>query len=181
MARTGASALLASLAALLGACGARSPCDGVVCAAACPRDAVRDASGRCACTPGDVLVLAACVPPAVGDAYCGPAARAGGDGCVFRACADGELLDAATGACLAKTALTALSMSCGDGGAPVVVEGRIACVAAEAACPRGTRRAGAVCPRPPRCPPGTLATEGGCRPVVTAGVRNDLPRIDMGA
>jgi hypothetical protein len=68
----------------------------------------------------------------------------------------------------------------------MVAQGRSACVAADAACPRGTRRAGAVCARPPRCPPGTLGTlavVGGdaCQPVVTVGVSDDLPRVDLGA
>ncbi len=182
MARTRACAILAALGALAGACGARAACDGVACAAACPRDAARDPTGRCACAPGHVLVLGACVPPAVGDAYCGRAAKAGVDGCVFRACAEREVLDAATGACLPKTTIEAASaIACADGGALVVADGHAACVAAEAACPRGTRRAGAVCPRPPKCPPGALASEGRCEPVVTIGVRSDVPRVDLGS
>jgi hypothetical protein len=185
------SGLAAGLAAV-SACARRPPCDGVACAAACPRDAEPDRSGRCACVPGDVLVLGACVPPAVGDAYCGPAARAGPFGCFFRACASGERLDAVTGACLPATSIPGLGAGCGDAGAPAVVEGRAVCLSVDAACPRGTVRTGAtgaVCSRPPRCPPGSLAEVAGthdgavlaCRPVVTEGVRGDLRRVDVGA
>ncbi|MGA7120987.1 MAG: hypothetical protein WBY94_12865, partial [Polyangiaceae bacterium] len=42
-------------------------------------------------------------------------------------------------------------------------------------------RAGAVCPRPPGCPPGSLVAEGACRAVVTVGPRDELPRVDVGA
>ena len=207
-----------------GGCLPRPPCDGVACAAACPRDAEPDRSGRCACVPGDVLVLGACVPPAVGDAYCGPAARAGAQGCVFRTCATGELLDAVTGQCLpassvadaarvaraggvarvggaagaagaagdaagmAASAEARTGVSCGDGGAPAVIDARSVCVPADVACPRGTRRAGVACARLASCPPGSLpvalAVDGGaasCRPVVTVGARSDLRRVDIGA
>ena len=134
-------------------------------------------------------MLGACVPPAVGDSYCGPAAKVSVDGCVFRSCADNELLDAATGACVAKGILPAPgSLVCGEGGSQVVAQGRFACVSADAACPRGTGRSGALCPRPPRCPPGSLVAAGTsagtspkCRSVVTEGVHDSLPRVDLGA
>jgi hypothetical protein len=193
-----ASIALATLTTLVtSACAPRPPCDGVTCAAACPRDAEPDRSGRCACIPGDVLVLGACVPPAVGDAYCGPAARAGAQGCVFRTCASGELLDAVTGLCTpalsvaGETADSAQAVACGDAGVPAVAEGRAACVSADVACPRGTRRIGGVCARAASCPPGSLpvgpaALSGGggaatCRPVVTVGARSELRRVDIGA
>jgi hypothetical protein len=116
----------------------------------------------------------------VADAYCGPAAKAGVDGCVFRVCGADERLDAATGACLPKSTLGGAGVACMDGGAPVVALGRIACLDAEATCPRGTDRVGAVCPRPARCPPGTLASEGACRALTTVGARDDLPHVDLG-
>jgi hypothetical protein len=124
------------------------------------------------------------VPPAIGDAYCGPAARIGVDGCAFLACAEHEVLDGATGDCLPRRSVaTAGAIPCGDGGAPVAAFGRLECVAADAACPRGTRlAAGATCQRPPSCPPGSLVAAGeACRPVVTVGARGDLPRVDLGA
>jgi hypothetical protein len=131
---------------------------------------------------GDVLVLGACVPPAIADAYCGPAARFGLDGCAFRECADDNVLDAATGACLPRTVVSSAgAMTCGEAKAPIVAQGRTACVDADAVCPRGTRRTGPVCGRPPRCPPGTLVAGDACRPVVTVGARDDFPRVDVGA
>jgi hypothetical protein len=166
----------------LATCEARPPCNGIVCAPACPRDAAPDTAGRCTCLPGTVALLGACVPPAVGDFYCGPAATIGPNGCVFRPCADGELLDAATGACSAKVLLAgAGSVACGAGGAPVLVSGRVVCVTTDAACPRGTDRVGAVCPRPPGCPPGSLGANGRCDPVVTVGARDGISRVDLGA
>ncbi|MDP9001153.1 MAG: hypothetical protein M3O46_13715 [Myxococcota bacterium] len=170
---------IASLAVVLGACVVHSPCDGVACAASCPRDSVRDASGRCACIAGELLVLGACVPPAVADAYCGPLARFGVGGCVFRGCPDGSILDVANGACLAEA--TVGTASCGQGMVPIVALAHTACVSADAACPRGTRRTGTVCDRPPSCPPGTLVMGRSCRSVVSVGMRADLPRVDVGA
>ncbi len=62
------------------------------------------------------------------------------------------------------------------------------CVTGDASCPRGTRRAGAECARTVSCPPGSLVTsapgDGGataCRPIVTLGAREGLPRVDVGA
>jgi hypothetical protein len=175
-----------SFSALFGAClstcGGRPRCDGVACAAACPRSAARDVSGRCACVRGDLLVLGACVPPAIADAYCGPAARFGLDGCAFRECSEDSVLDAATGACIPRTQVpSAGAIACGGAKAPIVAQGRTACVDADAVCPRGTRRAGPVCARPPSCPPGTLVAGDACRAVVTVGARDDFARVDLGA
>jgi hypothetical protein len=169
----------------------------------CPRDARRDERGRCACVAGTLQALGACVPPAVGDSFCGRAEHLGADGCSFRGCDAGDVLDVATGACTPRLALPFAmpARDCADGGAPLVEEGRPACVPREAACPRGTFRAtggaaaagGQACARPPTCPPGTLAEAhagqgarvwNGCRPIVTGGAAGrggEGPRVDVGA
>ena len=139
--------------------------------AACPRDARPDASGRCACDPGDVSVLGACVPPPVADAYCGPAARATASGaCVFLACGADEAVDVDAGCVPLGALLHGGSRSCGEG-ATLAIEGRRAvCIPADAACPRGTHAAGIACAHPPLCAPGTLVETGDtCRPVVLRG------------
>jgi hypothetical protein len=75
---------------------------------------------------------------------------------------------------------------CRDTAAVLVEDGRSACVAPQAACPRGTRPGGhdgprtSTCERPPACPPGSLAKGGACRPVVTTGGRSGS-RVDVGA
>ncbi len=92
------------------------------------------------------------------------------------------MIDVATGACLARSLLGHEGTSpCGDGLAPLVESGRIACVPPDATCPRGTRREGASCARAPVCPPGTLPDGSGCRPVVTAGPSSDTSGVDVGA
>jgi hypothetical protein len=174
-------AWITALAAVTSACVVRRQCNGIGCSAACPREAAREPSGRCACSPDDVPLLGACVPPAIADAYCGPAARYGVGGCVFKSCADGSVLDAVTGACLSKSAVPVPDGLCGDGRTAIVAQGRSVCVPLDAACPRGSARTGTVCLRPPLCPPGTLVHNGVCRPVVTVGARGDLPRVDIGA
>jgi hypothetical protein len=122
------------------------------------------------------------VPPAVGDAFCGPAARMGATGCAFRLCQRDEVIDVATGSCLARSLLGHEGTSpCGEGLAPLVESGRIACVPPDATCPRGTRREEADCARAPLCPPGTLPDGSGCRPVVTAGASSGTSGVDVGA
>jgi hypothetical protein len=105
------------------------------------------------------------------------------DGCVFRACSGGEVLDVVSGACVAPPGIAGLLPAapaargpglevCPPPLAPVVSEGRLACLAPEAQCPRGTRLDGNQCVRPNPCPPGALAdetTRASCRPVVTQG------------
>jgi hypothetical protein len=198
--------VLATLAAMLGpaltsaaGCARSAPCDGVSCAPSCPRDATIDPSGRCACIEGDVALLGACVPLPVAEAFCGPAARievegapSGGAGCVFRSCGAGQSLDVASGACAARGSLAhGGSIRCTSPAVAIVAAGQPACVAPEAACPRGTRAAaapdapadglsGRTCDRPLACPPGSLAEGSTCRPVVTAGGRAGS-RVDVGA
>jgi hypothetical protein len=165
-----------AFAPLLGACRktqAQVPgaCPGSTCEVACPRDAEVDATGRCACHTGDVRVLGACVPPPVADAYCGRAARASGQGCAFVACGPEEAADVDVGC------VPIVSLAHGGGGpavcppdaALVVASGHTACVPPDAACPRGSQARGASCVRPAGCPPGTLGSEGSCRPVVLRG------------
>jgi hypothetical protein len=195
--------VLATLAAAssgaLISCTHAPSCDGLSCAAACPRDAVVDASGRCACVDGDVPMLGACVPPPIAAAVCGPAAavsvadvsRATGGGCVFRSCSTSESLDAVSGACVARTSLPhGGSLACEGTAIPIVEDGRVTCVPPDAACPRGTSfRIGAgagagadagACTRPPACPAGTLGEGSSCRPIVTRGGRTGT-RVDVGA
>jgi len=150
--------------------------------AACPRDARPDASGRCACDPGDVPVLGACVPPPVADAYCGPAARATASGaCVFLACGADDAVDVDTGCVPLGALLHGGPRSCAAG-ATLAIEGRRSvCIPADAACPRGTRASGALCAHSPQCPPGTLTESGGtCRPVVLRGDGGSRV-VDLGA
>jgi hypothetical protein len=203
------AAVVASIAALAPAACIRAPAcepawDGVSCAAACPREAAVDATGRCACADGDVLALGACVPPPVAAAFCGAAASASpaGGGCAFLSCSSrggGEVLDAITGACVPRASLPhGGSIACEAPTMPIVEEGHAACVPPDATCPRGTTyradadadadadananratRAG-VCVRPPACPPGTLNEGTTCRAVVTAGGRSGR-RVDVGA
>jgi hypothetical protein len=196
------AAVVASIAALSPAACVREPAwDGVSCAAACPREAAVDATGRCACADGDVLALGACVPPPIAAAFCGAAASASpAGGCAFLTCASrgrGEVLDAITGACVPRASLPhGGSIACEAPTMPIVEEGHAACVPPDATCPRGTTyradadagadadadrptRAG-VCVRPPACPPGTLNEGTTCRAVVTAGGRSGR-RVDVGA
>jgi hypothetical protein len=173
---------IAALLATIAACFARRPCIGIACNPACPREAARDSSSRCACATGGAPVLGACVPPEIADAYCGRAARYDGRGCLFRACAEGSVLDASTGACVSRSSVVSAEVKvCGEGDTTIVTEGRPVCAPLDAACPRGTARAGAVCARPPICPPGTLVVGAECRPIVTTPTKGDLPRVDIGA
>jgi hypothetical protein len=175
-------------------CAHAPPCDGVSCAAACPRDAAIDASGRCACAEGDVPLLGACVPPPVGEAFCGPAARitseGASSGCVFRSCGAGQSLDVVSGACVPQASLPHDgSIECREPAVALVEAGRTACVAPAAACPRGTTpgagegkggKRAKMCERPLPCPPGSLAEGSMCRPIVTLGGRGGN-RVDVGA
>ncbi|HEY8041403.1 MAG TPA: hypothetical protein VIF15_16470 [Polyangiaceae bacterium] len=190
----GAWVLLAGIAA--DGCYARPACDGLApCSAlaACPRDAARDASGRCRCAPGTTLVLGACVAPSVGDAYCGPGAHIAPEGCVFRECTADEALDVTAGCIpIASATQGRGGAACPPAAAPLVEDSRTACVPADAACPRGTQWLGAACARPHGCPAGTLATFGarganganganggrGCRPIVVGG---DSSVVDLGS
>jgi hypothetical protein len=73
---------------------------------------------------------------------------------------------------------------CPEGTTAVVENALVACVPLDATCPRGTFRKADVCVRPPRCPPGTLATladAASCRPIVTLGAAQGHPSIDVGA
>jgi hypothetical protein len=183
-----------ALALVLGAAGGcvrARPCDGVACAATCPREAAPDGSGRCACADGDVLVLGACVPPPVAAAFCGPASATSGTPCDFRACGPAEILDAVAGACVPRGSLPhGGSIACEAPTTPILEDGRLGCVAPEVACPRGaTYRAlddagaqtgAGACMRPPACPAGTVSEGAACRPVVTRGVNAGLPRVDVG-
>ncbi len=190
--------LTAMLALGAGAgCARDGPCDSRVasalgsCGAACPRDSVIDTSGRCACTDGNLPLLGACVPPPVVEAFCGAAARVESvgafSGCAFRTCGPAQSLDVVSGACLPRGMLSRGSADCREPAVALVEDGRAACVAPEAACPRGTRpgaqhdaKRGSICDRPPTCPPGSLAEGSACRPVVTAGGRSGS-RVDVGA
>jgi hypothetical protein len=150
--------------------------------ATCPRDASRDASGRCACVQGTFPVLGACVPAAVGDAFCGPAAHIGAAGCVPRQCPTGEVIDVASGSCLAQVTLTRDDeATCAPGTSSLVESGKIVCVGVDATCPRGTRREGATCARPLPCPAGSLAEGTTCRPIVTSAEPGTAARVDVGA
>jgi hypothetical protein len=163
---------------------AAARCDALTCAAACPRDAARDGSGRCVCVEGTLPLLGACVPPAVGDAFCGPAALLEPDGCAFRACSPGARLDVVTGTCLPWSAVHGEDAeACGDAGSPLLQDGRLTCAPSDATCPRGSRRdaTAATCDRSPRCPPGSLVEGSGCRAIVTAGGRFGDRRVDVGA
>lgn len=168
---------------------ARGPaCDGLACAAACPREAAVDASGRCACADGDVAVLGACVPLRAADAYCGPGERMdpASATCVFRACDAGAALDVASGACTPRGLLPhGGAIACAAGSTSIVEAGRTVCAAPAAGCPRGTAPEGRACRSAPACPPGAIAeglsaSGGACRPVVTAGGRAGR-RVDLGA
>jgi hypothetical protein len=177
-------AIAASAAGASGCAHAR-PCNGVSCAAACPRDSTVDASGRCACTEGDVLVLGACVPLAEGEAFCGPAGHvdARGTGCAFRECGPGESLDVASGACVPRGAPGHGGPAACPGAFPIVERGAAACIPAEAACPRGSELGpdGRACVGDPVCPPGSLLDGRACRPIVTTGGRLSGGRVDVGA
>lgn len=181
-----------TVAAAVAGCARGIPCDGVSCAAACPRDATLDPSGRCACVDGDVPLLGACVPPPVGEAFCGPSASlASGNaagGCVFRGCAEGQSLDVVSGACAPRATLPGGSIECAAPAVAIVEAGRLTCASPGAACPRGTTPAAEspaaggsrMCSRPLACPPGSLADGASCRPVVTSGGRGGS-RVDVGA
>jgi hypothetical protein len=145
-------------------------------AAMCPRDAVRGVANRCVCAPGRELLMGACVTPTLGDAFCGLAERSGPDGCSFRTCSIGQRLDVASGTCESAWGLA----SCGEHELPLLESGQVSCVHPDATCPRGSRRTGGACARPPSCPPGSLPDRGSCRAVVTAGARG-LSVVDVGA
>jgi hypothetical protein len=181
-----------TLAAVAG-CARGARCDGVSCAATCPRDSAIDASGRCACVEGDVPLLGACVPPPVADAFCGPAARieSGGpaSGCIFRSCGAGQSLDVGSGACVSRGSLPhGGSIECPEPAVALVEAGRVACVGPAAACPRGTTPGGMAgdgkrartCDSPASCPPGSLAESSACKPIVTLGGHGGS-RVDVGA
>jgi hypothetical protein len=176
-----AAAALAVFVAV--ACGGasradRSSLDGVP---ACPRDAAQDASGRCACADGTIAVFGACVAPAAGDAYCGSGALMTGGGCAFRPCAANESVDIGSGTCVSRSALANLGEPCVAPALDVIANGRRACVVADAACPRGTRRQGNACVGLTRCPPGSLPEGSACRPVVVEDPRSGRRRVDVGA
>jgi hypothetical protein len=180
--RTAAALLSATVAALAGvvSCASRAPCaPDAPCASSCPRDASRDASGRCACAPGSALLLGACVAPEVGDAYCGPGARYGGAGCSFVPCDEAEALDVDKGSCVRRSFVT--SGGCKLPRVAVVESGAERCLPPEATCPRGTRRDRTSCARPRDCPAGSLATRDGCRNVVTGDPSRGTTRVDVGA
>ena len=130
------------------------------------------------------------MPPPVGEAFCGPAEHieSGGasGGCAFRACGPGQSLDVVSGACAPRGSLVNPTIQCREPAVAIVEAGRPACVAAEAACPRGTTLSDAhpsharTCDRPPACPPGSLPDGRTCRPVVTSGGRAGS-RVDVGA
>lgn len=137
--------------------------------AACPRDAIRGASGRCACETGTLLAMGACVDPKVADAFCAPAGRMTADGCAFVACDAGREVDLATGECVSAPSL--LASNCRDGSLAAVAGSRLFCVPGDAGCPRGTTRAvgrpgDALCVRGARCPAGSLSDAGSCRAIV---------------
>jgi hypothetical protein len=109
------------------------------------------------------------------------------EGCVFRSCGRGEALDLTTGSCVPQAGLAGLPSvlragACPEGTSAVATVGRLACLDAEATCPRGTRLDSSskrpICARPPQCPPGTLPDGRGpliptvaptCRPIVSVG------------
>jgi hypothetical protein len=117
----------------------------------------------------------------VADGYCGPVAKATPSGaCAFPVCSVDEAVDVDAGC----TPLLALEnggpLSCAPGASLVVEDRRRVCIPADAACPRGTQAEGALCAHRPGCPPGSLAADGVCRPVVLRGVHG-VPLIDLGA
>jgi len=171
-----------AVAVLVGACRTPpAPCLGELgCEVACPRDSTVDASGRCACQSGDLPVLGACVPPAVADGYCGRAGRASPGGCEFIACGPDEAVDSDVGCVPIATLVHGGPSACPAGAALVVASGATACVEPDVACPRGSQARASSCARAPRCPAGTLASSGGCRPLLVhrhAGA----PVVDVGA
>jgi hypothetical protein len=172
---------LAAALTSTGACRAPAPRAAGAPLAACPRDSRPDASGRCACDPGDVPVLGACVRPTVADGYCGAAAHATtGGACVYPVCAADDAVDVDAGCVPLGALLHGGPRSCGPGASLAVEERRAVCIPADAACPRGTSAAGAACVHPPACPPGTLASAGACRPVVMRG-EGGSRLVDLGA
>ena len=149
--------------------------------AACPRDARPDASGQCACNPGDVAVLGACVPPPVADAYCGGAARATATGaCVFPVCGASDAVDLDAGCVPLAALLHGGPRSCAAGASLAVEDRRAVCIPVDAACPRGTHADGVTCAHPPACPPGSLPAAGACRPIVLRGDGGSR-LVDLGA
>jgi hypothetical protein len=177
-----AAVLVATSVALAGgvACASRAPCvPDAPCASSCPREASRDASGRCACAAGSALLLGACVAPEVGDAYCGAGARYASAGCSFAPCGEGEALDVDRGSCVRRSSVT--SGDCKLPGVTVVESGEERCLPPEATCPRGTRRDKISCARPRDCPAGALATRNGCRSVVSGDAARGTTRVDVGA
>jgi hypothetical protein len=136
----------------------------------CPRDARPDASGRCACDPGDLPVLGACVPPPVADGYCGAPARATATGaCVFPVCTGSDAVDVDAGCIPLGGLFHGGPRSCGLAASLVIEDRRSVCIPADAACPRGTHADGIACVHRPACPPGTLPIAGACHPVVLRG------------
>jgi hypothetical protein len=138
-------------------------------AAACPRSAVRGASGRCTCEDGMLLAMGACVESKVADAFCAPAARMTADGCAFNPCDPDREVDLATGECISRSSV--LASICPDGEFAAVAASRSFCISNDASCPRATTRAagnpaGPLCLRGARCPPGSLSDAGSCRPLV---------------
>jgi hypothetical protein len=114
------------------------------------------------------------------DAYCGPGARASGRGCTSTPCAPGEGRDVASGACVPPLTLRGLaerqriptfpdeSLECKGARPPVVDRGGLACVPADALCPRGDR--GPSCRPSPACAPGEAPeTAERCAPLLTEG------------
>jgi hypothetical protein len=93
------------------------------------------------------------------------------DGCVFRACTGSDALDVASGTCVPQAGVAIAA--CGPALAPIVSDGRVACVAPDERCPRGTRLDADRCVRPVQCPPGSLPDARSraptCRPVATLG------------
>jgi hypothetical protein len=140
-----------------------------------------------------MLAAGACVAPSVADAYCGGWSRATEDGCIVRPCASGasEQLDVGTGDCAGIATLRQAAadsniatdrdagLACADGSPPVLADGKLACVPADALCPRGTRRRDAACDRAPRCAAGEVRDVRRCRSVVGSGAAG--PRVDVGA
>jgi hypothetical protein len=70
--------------------------------------------------------------------------------------------------------------SCGACSSLVLEDRRSVCIPVDAACPRGTHADGVACVSPLACPPGTLFTDGACRPVVLRG-EGSAHLVDLGA
>jgi hypothetical protein len=108
-------------------------------------------------------------------------ARAAASGaCVFPACAPGDAVDVDTGCVPLAGLLHGGPGSCAAGASLAVEERRSVCIPVDAACPVGTHARGAACEHAPACPPGSLASAGGCRPVVLRGEAGSR-LVDLGA